>query len=56
MNEKIEKRKKDRIGRQSAISYDFSKYKNAFHDMVIKEEKGYREEELKKEEEKKKLR
>lgn len=55
VKEKIEKRKKDRIGRQSAISYDFSKYHNQFHDMVSKEEKAYREMEQKKEEERKKL-
>jgi hypothetical protein len=56
VNEKIEKRRKDRIGRQSAISYDFSKYHNSFRDIVSKEEKAYREIELKKEEERKKLR
>jgi hypothetical protein len=55
VKEKIEKRKKDRIGRQSAISYDFSKYHNQFHEMVSKEEKAYREMEQKKEEERKKL-
>ncbi len=32
VKEKVEKRKKDRIGRQSAISYDFSKYHNQFHE------------------------
>lgn len=55
VKEKIEKRKKDRIGRQSAISYDFSKYHNQFHEMVSKEEKAFREMEQKKEEERKKL-
>jgi hypothetical protein len=43
VNEKIEKRKNERIGRQSAISYDFSKYHNQFHEMVSKEEKEFRE-------------
>ena len=56
VKEKIEKRKKDRIGRQSAISYDFSKYHNQFHEMVTKEEKVYKEMEQKKDEERKKLR
>jgi hypothetical protein len=34
VNEKVEKLKKARIGRQTALSYDFSKYHNSFHDIV----------------------
>lgn len=36
VNEKIEKLKKARIGRQTALSYDFSKYHNSFHTILEK--------------------
>lgn len=48
VNEKIEKLRKARIGRQSALSYDFSKYHNSFHDIIEQQEKAQREELLRK--------
>lgn len=49
VNEKIEKLKKARIGRQSALSYDFSKFHNSFHDIIEQQEKAAQEEQKRKE-------
>lgn len=40
VNEKVEKLRKARTGRQTAFSYDFSKYHTSFHDIVEQEKKA----------------
>jgi hypothetical protein len=44
VNEKIERLRNARIGRQTALSYDVSKYHNSFHAMIEKQEREQREE------------
>jgi hypothetical protein len=49
VNEKVEKLRKARIGRQTAFSYDFSKYHTSFHDIVEQEKRAVLDEQERRE-------